>query len=79
MYEEGNGSTQDGTADASVWLSFQSLQSETVHVFTCLSVFPAKPIIIAIIPVREISAANPPSPSCKQIMLRGLDDVGVRN
>lgn len=66
-------------ADASAWLSFQRLQSEMVLVFTCLSVFPAKPIITAIIPVREISTANPPSPSCKQIMLRGLDDVCVRN
>lgn len=50
-----------------------------VLVFTCLSVFPAKPIITAIIPVREISTANTPSLSCKQIMLRGLNDVCVRN
>lgn len=39
--------------------------------FTCLYVFPAKLIITAIIPVREMSTANTPSPSCKQIMLRG--------
>lgn len=30
-------------------------------------------------PVREMSTASTPSPSCKQIMLRGLDDVCVRN
>lgn len=40
---------------------FQYLQSEMVLVFTCLSVFPAKPIITAIIPVREMSTANTPS------------------
>lgn len=45
-------------------------KSEIVLVFTCLSVFPAKPVITAIIPVRKMSTANTPSPSCKQITLR---------
>lgn len=44
-------------------------------VFSCLCMFTAKPIIAAIIPGREMSSANTPSPSCKQITLRGLSDV----
>lgn len=50
----------------------KSSKSETALVSTRLSVFPAKPIIRAIIPAREISTAKPASLSCKQITLRGL-------